>query len=141
MTKGFTLIEVLIAMFVLGVVVVGLFGFITLILKSSHDGQRRIVATALANEKMELLRNLSYDNVGTVGGVPSGPILQTEEIVRNSSTYTVSVDIRYIDDPFDGTAPTDTLNTDYKQARVEVSWDNNLSKRPVLLITQISPSG
>lgn len=141
MNKGFTLIEVLISVFVLGVVVVGLFGFITLILKSTHDGQRRIVATALANEKMEMIRNLSYDAVGTVGGVPPGPIPQTEDITRNNAVFTVDTDIRFIDDPFDGTSPADALNSDYKQARVEVSWDNNLSGRSVLLITQIAPAG
>lgn len=144
MTKGFTIIEVLIAMFVLAVTVIGLFGFVTLILKSTNDGQRRIVATALANEKMEMIRNLPYDSVGTVGGVPSGPIVQTEEAVRNGATYTVRTDIRYVDDDFDGTVtstPADLLNTDYKQARVEVSWTSDVSDRPVLLITQIAPSG
>jgi type II secretory pathway pseudopilin PulG len=141
MTKGFSIIEVLISVFVLGVVVVGMFGFITLILKSTHDAQRRIVATALANEKMEMIRNLSYDDVGTMGGVPAGPIPQTEEVTRNNSTYTVTTDIRYIDDPFDGSGNADSINADYKQARVEVLWNSNISSRTVLLITQITPSG
>ncbi len=144
MSKGFTLIEVLIAMFVLAVVVVGLFGFIVLIVKSAHEGQRRIVATALANEKMEMVRNLPYDSVGTVGGIPDGPILPTEDVISNGATYTVKSDIRYVDDDFDGTIssnPPDLLNTDYKQARIEVSWTNPVSDRPVLLITQIAPSG
>lgn len=144
MKQGFTIIEVVIAVFVLGVVVVGVFGLITLTLKSSHDGQRRIVATGLANEKMEMIRNLPYDSVGTVGGIPSGPIAQSEQIVRNGSTYTVATDIRYIDDAFDGTVtdtPPDLVNTDYKQARVEVSWESPVSSRPVLLITQIAPKG
>ncbi len=144
MNKGFTLIEVIISIFVLGVVVVGLFGFVTLTLKSTHDGRQRIIATALANEKMEMIRNLPYDSVGTVGGIPSGPILQTEQVVRNGATYSVATDIRYVDDAFDGTitgSPVDLLNTDYKQARVEVSWASNLSNRPVLLITQIAPVG
>lgn len=140
-TKGFTIMEVLISTFVLAVTVVGLSGFITLILKSTHEGQRRIVATALANEKMEMIRNLSYDSVGTVGGIPTGPIAQSEEITRNNSTYTVNTDIRYIDDPFDGSGSADSVNADYKQARVEVLWDRNLSDRTVLLISQIAPSG
>ena len=144
MTKGFTLIEILIAVFVLAIIVVGLFGFVVLILKSTHEGQRRIIATGLANEKMEMVRNLSYDSVGTVGGIPAGPIVQSEQVSRNGSTYTVNTDIRYIDDPFDGTvtdSPPDLLNTDYKQVRVEVSWTSTLSDRPVLLITQITPRG
>ncbi len=144
MSKGFGILEVLIATFVIGVVAVGVFSLITLTLKASHDGQRRIIATALANEKMEIIRNLSYASVGTVGGVPSGPILQTEQMSRNGSLYTVATDIRYVDDPYDGTvsgSPPDLLNTDYKQARVEVSWQSNQSTRPVLLITQVAPKG
>lgn len=142
--RGFGIVEVIIATFVIGVVAVGILSLITLTIKSSHDGERRIVATALANEKMEMVRNLPYDSVGTVNGIPSGPILQTEQINRNGADYTVATDIRYIDDPFDGTAsdtPADTLNTDYKQVRVEVSWNSTVSNRPVLLITQVAPQG
>ncbi len=143
--KGFTIIEVVIATFVLGVVVVGVFEFITLTIKSSHDGERRIVATALANEKMEMIRNLPYDSVGTVGGIPNGPIPQTEEVTRNEASYTVTTDIRYYDDPFDGVAggdPADLLGTDYKIARVEVDWASNFPpSRSVLLITHIAPAG
>ncbi len=144
LSNGFGILEVVITTFVIGVVAVGVFSLVTLTLKSSHDGQRRIIATALANETMEMIRNLPYDNVGTVGGLPSGPIAQTQQVSRNGSEYTVAADIRYVDDPYDGTAagnPSDVLNTDYKQARVEVSWQSNVSSRPVLLITQITPKG
>lgn len=142
--KGFGLIEVVIATFVIGVVAVGIASLITLTLKSSHDGQRRIIATALANEKMEMVRNLPYSSVGMVDGVPSGPIVSTEVVSRNGADYTVRTDIRYIDDPFDGTAggnPEDALNTDYKQIRVDVSWNSTVNNRPVLLITQVAPKG
>jgi prepilin-type N-terminal cleavage/methylation domain-containing protein len=143
-SKGFTLIEITIASFVIGVVVIGAFSLVTLTIKASHEGQRRIIATALGNEKMEMIRNLPYATVGTVGGIPSGPILSTEQITRNGSTYTVATDIRYVDDPYDGTAtsnPPDLLNADYKQARVDVSWSGSASSRPILLITQIAPQG
>jgi prepilin-type N-terminal cleavage/methylation domain-containing protein len=142
--KGYTLIEVVIAAFILGTIVVGLFSLITLTLRASHDGQRKIVATALANEKMEQVRNLPYNSVGTSGGIPFGTIPQSQQIVRNGDTYTVATDIRYIDDSYDGTAsstPRDTVNTDYKQVRVEVSWVSNIPSRSVLLITDIVPSG
>jgi prepilin-type N-terminal cleavage/methylation domain-containing protein len=144
MKKGFTMIEVAISVFVLGLVVVGLFGFITLTLKTTHETQRRFIALSLANERMETIRNLPYTDVGTIGGVPVGPILQEEEVIRNNSTYTVNTDIRYVDDVFDGTvtsSPPDLLNTDYKQARVEVSWESNLPSRTILLVTQITPQG
>lgn len=142
--SGFTLLEVVIAGFVLGTIVVGIFSMITLTLKASHDGQLRIIATGLANEKMEQVRNLPYASVGTVGGIPAGSIPQTQQVTRNGQTFTVSTDIRYIDDSYDGTAtssPPDTVNTDYKQARVEVTWASSLPSRSVLLIAQVAPSG
>lgn len=48
-SKGFTLIEITIASFVIGVVVIGAFSLVTLTIKASHEGQRRIIATALGN--------------------------------------------------------------------------------------------
>lgn len=104
-SKGFTLIEALITSFVIGTVTVGIFGLFVLTLRTSNESERRIVAVALANEKMELVRNLPYQNVGTAGGVPSGNIPQSESILRNGVTYAVLTDIRYIDDPYDGEIP------------------------------------
>ena len=62
-------------------------------------------------------------------------------LFRSSNTYTVRTDIRYVDDPYDGKAPSDTLNTDYKQARIEVSWNSPNELKPVLQIMHIAPQG
>lgn len=99
---GFTLIEVVVATFILGTVVAGMFGLFLLTARGAQTGERRIVAVALANEKIETVRNLPYRSVGTVGGVPSGAIVPEETISRNGQTYTVRTDIRYVDDPYDG---------------------------------------
>ncbi|MEX0649531.1 MAG: carboxypeptidase-like regulatory domain-containing protein, partial [Candidatus Andersenbacteria bacterium] len=191
--SGFTFIEIIITTFIIGTVVTGLFGLFVLSLRISHETERRIVAVALANEKMELVRNLPYVNVGTVGGVPAGPLLQEEQVERNALDYTVRMDIRYVDDFYDGeapgtvldeakvtichragtssertlvvgapsldahlshgdtqgacgeggqgTAPEDEYNADYKQVRVEVSWNSNVNAKPVLLITYVTPQG
>ncbi len=101
---GFTLLEVIIVTFIIGTAVAGLFGLFLMTLRSAQVGERRIVAVALANEKMELIRNLPYANVGTAGGVPAGTLAQEETITRNNQTYTVRTDIRYVDDLYDGDA-------------------------------------
>ncbi|MFH1354371.1 MAG: carboxypeptidase regulatory-like domain-containing protein [bacterium] len=100
--QGFTLIELLIATFIIGTTLTGVFGLFVLTLRTAQEGERRVAAVALANERVEMVRNLPYVDVGTVGGVPAGSIPQEEEVVRNGVTYTVRTDIRYIDDPFDG---------------------------------------
>lgn len=142
--RGFTIIEVLIATFIIGVVITGLFGLFVLSLRTVQDNERRIAAVALANERVEMIRNLPYADVGTDGGIPSGSIPQEETVVRNSAPYVVRTDIRYVDDPYDGVAggdPSDLLNTDYKQVRVEVSWNSPTPVTPILLITSVVPQG
>lgn len=143
-SRGFTIIELLIATFIIGTVVTGLFGLFVLSLRSSQEGERRVVAVALANERAEMIRNLPYQNVGTVGGVPAGGIITQETINRNNVNYAVRTDIRYVDDPYDGVAggnPNDLLNTDYKRARVEVSWSGPNPAKPILLIADVAPPG
>lgn len=143
--QGFTIIEVLITAFIIGTVVTGIFGLFVLNISTNREGERRVVALALANERAEMIRNLPYDSVGTEGGVPSGAIKQQEDIVRDGLTYTVKTDIRYVDDPFDKLitdSPPDTLNTDYKQARIEVSWTAaGGATRTTRLLLQVSPPG
>lgn len=143
--QGFTILEILITVFIIGTVVTGIFGLFVLDISTNREGERRVVALALANERAEMIRNLPYNQVGTEGGVPAGAIKQQEAIVRNGLTYTVKTDIRYIDDPFDGLitgSPPDTLNTDYKQARVEVSWTAaGGATRTTRLLLQVSPPG
>src|SRR5688572_8730500 len=95
LSRGFTLIEVVVATFIVGTVVAGMFGLFLLTMRGAQTGERRIVAIALANEKMEMVRNLPYLSVGTIGGVPAGSIPQAETVSRNNQTYTVRTDIRY----------------------------------------------
>jgi hypothetical protein len=91
---------------------------------------------------MEVIRNLPYAEVGTVGGVPSGALLQTEPIIINSLPFTVTTSIVYIDDPYDGVAPNDTINTDYKRVRTEITWGGIYPSRvPMTLVTNIAPKG
>lgn len=100
--SGFTIIEILITTFIIGTVVTGLFGLFVLGLRGAQEGERRIAAIALANERMEMIRNLPYAQVGTSGGVPGGSIAQDETLTRNGVPYIVRVDIRYVDDLYDG---------------------------------------
>jgi len=94
----------------------------------------------LANQKLELAHNLSYNQVGTVGGIPAGSIPETEAITLNKITYTVKTTVFYIDDPFDGSFPNDSLAWDYKRVKVKVSWSGALSGE-LFLQTDIAPKG
>src|SRR3972149_3728932 len=55
----------------------------------------RTTARHLAQEKIEFIRNLPYDNVGTAGGIPSGPLPQTENLTRNGLNFLVTTSVIY----------------------------------------------
>lgn len=140
--RGFTMLETIVALGVLSM----FFGAITVILQAvlTNIGESRVRTTALslAQAKMELIRNLPYISVGTSGGIPSGPIPQTETVTVNGLDFTITTSIIYIDDGFDGVTPADLVNADYKRARVEINWSGIYPSRvPLTLVTNIVPKG
>jgi len=138
--QGFTLIEVMVGIFIMLIIFIGLFELIHFTFRVVAQSKARITATALANQKLELTRNLTYNQVGTLEGIPSGTIPETETQVRNGITFTVKTTVVYIDDAFDNTYPNDPLPTDYKRVRVKVDWGGSISG-DVSLITDVAPKG
>ncbi len=138
--KGFTLVETLVGVGVLMIIIIGLYGAFQLGLKVVAQSKARITATALANQKIEIAKNLPYSQVGTVSGIPSGSITETENITRNGVEYTVKTTVGYVDDEFDGTAPADVLPNDYKIVRVKVTWPGFLGGE-LNLVTNVTPQG
>lgn len=142
--KGFTLIEALVLLFVFSVVTLSFYNVISLGTKYILVSKNKLGAVAIANERMEIIRNLNYNNVGTVGGVVNGNIPQEEEIVENGRNYKIRTLVKYEDDSFDGTlaAGTDVAYKDYKIAKVTVSWNNGGTDQGEVSIfsTFVSPS-
>jgi hypothetical protein len=142
LATGFTMVETIVAIGVLSI----FFTAITLILQKviENIAESRIRATALSlgMQKMEVIRNLPFAAIGTVGGIPSGPVAASEQIIINSQTFTVTTSILYIDDSFDNVAPSDTLPDDYKRIRVQVNWGGAYPSRlPITLVSNIAPNG
>lgn len=89
--------------------------------------KNRMVASALANEKMEVIRNLAFEDIAHTTGSPAGNLLQDEDIIRSGGTYRVHTQIVNRDDDFDGTlggSPNDVDFIDYKDVKLTVSWGN-----------------
>jgi type II secretory pathway pseudopilin PulG len=138
--SGLTFIESLVGIALLLIVFVGIFGLVGLNIKIVAQSKAKAVATALANQKIELARNLTYDQIGTAGGIPSGVIPETENIERNEIAYTVKTTVIYVDDSFDGVLPVDPLAWDYKRIKVKVTWTEFFGGQ-VSLQTDIAPRG
>jgi hypothetical protein len=100
-------------------------------------------ALSLANERMEYIRSLPYDTVGTISGIPNGPIPQSATTTLNGVDYTERVLIEYVDAPQDGldTLDDNGIVADYKRAKVEFSWVINGDPKVISLISNIVPPG
>lgn len=141
--RGQSLLEVLIALALFGILAHALFTLVTTTYSINTFNRSRITARNLAEEKLEIIRNMAYNDIGTIGGIPPGDIPQYETVNLNGLNYTIKTIIIYIDDPFDMQAPNDLLPTDYKRASIEITWEGleSSGKNPVRLITDISPQG
>lgn len=141
--KGDVLIGIIIA---LGIFVI-LSQAVMVLAFSAYDlisyTRARVSARNIAIEEIETIRNAPYDKVGTIGGIPTGIFEQQRVVNRNGQNYTIRTRVVYIDDQFDGVSPIDTLPTDYKRARVDVSWggigESGFSE--ITLVTDIAPRG
>lgn len=139
--SGQVLIGVLVAITIFLILAHALFTLISSSFELVSFNKARITARHLAQEKMELIKNFSYSDVGTIGGIPNGTLIpQSETVYQNGLTYTIKTSIVYVDDTFDGVAPADTKPEDYKRVRVEVSWEGvaQSRKNPVILLSDIS---
>lgn len=140
-----TLIDTMVGSALLLIVFVGVAGVFQLSVDVVTNNKSRAGAIALAAERMEYVRSLSYSSIGTSGGIPSGALAQSETITLNNTDYTRRTTILYGDDPYDGLAGADTYPSesptplDYKSVRVDVSWTSRIGERHITLVTRIEP--
>lgn len=138
--RGDTLVEILVAIGIFTLVSGALYGLFSSGIKLARDTQDRITALALANQHVEIIKNLPYEDIGTMGGHPVGAIERTQSAEVNNIPFTIDTDIDLIDDAYDDLAPIDTLNGDYKKVEINITWPNQVGN-PVTLITNIVPDG
>ncbi len=152
--SGFTLVEAMIVVLIVSLVAVTFYSVFSIGIKTILDSKNRLKASALANEKMEIIKNLDYGAIGTkkddgLGGyyygVPAGDILEYETLEREDKEFFIHTTVQYIDDSYDGTEdgnPDDEVPNDYKTVSVKVSWEADPeTKKAVYLVSRFSPQG
>lgn len=132
--------ETLIGVAIFVIVLTGIYGAFALAIQMTFRNKASATALTIANQRIEMIKNLSYNNVGVLGGIPSGTLMASEVINKNDISFTIDISVVYIDDVFDSITPADTLNVDYKRARVKVSWPGFWGG-DVVLITDVAPNG
>ena len=141
--RGMTLIDVIVGSAIMLVVFLSIFAAFKLSIELVYNTKAKIGAVSLVTERMEYLRGLPYDSVGTAGGIPAGPVAQLEQRSLNAITYTVRTLIQYEDSAEDGLGDDDenAVTADYKTVKVEVLWSVKGSGRSVSAVTRVAPPG
>ncbi len=140
--KGFSLIEVMVGVAIFVIFSVGIYSGIQLVFKVVYQSRLRIVETAVLNEQIEIIRNMSFYDVGIVEGSPAGVLSSVVTTTRNNINFTITRTIRNTDDPYDGTIggdPNDTAPADYKLVEMEISCDTCGQRVPLTMTTYVSP--
>lgn len=140
--RGFTLIETLVGSTIFIVLALSAYKAFGVLMDAVVASRAKLTATTLANEKFEIMRNLPYDDVGILGGLPVGKIQRTEIISRDDYSFTLQTTIRSVDDPFDGTIggnPSDSSPADYKLADLDITCSNCKIFSPLKFTTLVAP--
>lgn len=130
--EGFSLVEIIIAIFILSIIVASTAGAFLFSTKTTLDNEIRMNTINIANETIEKIRALPFSEVGTkflredgtyIDGDPAGDILQEEIRQINGIDYLVKVNINWeeqADWDLAGNA-----QWDYKSVRVSVTPQGN----------------
>lgn len=141
--RGFTLVELLVAVGLFGAIFVGVIGGIRIALDTTYATRAHATATSLAQEQIEYMRSLSYEDIGTTAGIPNGVIPQTQEHQVNGISFRIDNLVRYVDDSADGVGAEDenSVTTDYKEMKVTVHWSGRNKEHAVSLQSLVTPPG
>jgi hypothetical protein len=147
------MIEAALVLFLFSIIALTFYQLFALGSKRILDVRRKLGATALASERMEMIRSLPYASIGTkrpdgaggwTFGIPPGDIIETETVSESGATFTVHTTAQFVDDSFDGTASdgtSDAIPTDYKRVRLEISWEGAEGEQRVVTWGTFSPDG
>jgi len=133
--KGFTFIDVMVGTALVLIVFLGIFGIFQLGLKVVSKSKEKIIATALANQRLEEARNLPYQKIGIEGVDENGVLPAIEYYPSDTQKYTILTDVDCRNNPAD---IGDTCLCDYKTVTVTVSWAGRFLG-DVSLATDIAP--
>lgn len=122
-TSGFTLIEALFGMIILAGLAAAMAGLLTSSITSTALARQRTVAEQAANQQIEYIRRLAYDDVGIVVGNPPGVIAATSSISVNGFSATLTTEVRYVDDP---TPTSYETSANYKRVTVTVTRNDGV---------------
>ncbi len=142
--EGFTILEVVVGIFIFTILVAGVLGSISALTRSVKAAREKTELASLVSADLEIVRNLPYAQVGTVNGNPSGNLPDAPNprtVTIEGRAYRIYYEVTYFDDPADGTAVlgTDSSAADYKQVKMFVQ--STVTGALTTIVTNIAPKG
>ncbi|NVK30146.1 MAG: prepilin-type N-terminal cleavage/methylation domain-containing protein [Gammaproteobacteria bacterium] len=123
--RGFTLLEVLIALVILAVGTVAVIQVQSSLLSATRDSEQRSIAYAVAESKLEELRNFqNYTEFYSITSTSSGSWTPVSVDYGSSSSIEFTFDgsdVSAFDANGDSVAA-DSTDADYKEIKVKVNW-------------------
>ncbi|MBX4195887.1 prepilin-type N-terminal cleavage/methylation domain-containing protein [Candidatus Parcubacteria bacterium] len=139
MQRGFTFVEVIIGVTIFVIVSMGVYKAYSGLYATLSVAHLKVIAADLINERFEIMRNLPYTDVGTLGGNPPGKIPPSQILVRDNVLWSATTTVINVDDPFDGLSGADTKPNDYKLVEISISCVNCKNFQPVVVTGRIAP--
>ncbi len=130
--EGLSLIEVIVGSALFLVVAMAAYGAYSSLFQVAYLDRVKVMALGLADEQMEMVRGMSYADIGLVGGNPPGLLAGTQNVTRGNISFTVMLDIRNVT----SRAP---LFGGGKLIDIEVSCQDCKSSTPVTLVGEVFP--
>ncbi len=139
--RGFSLVEVVFVSAISLVIFGALFSSFKFSFELMNLSRAKLSAMSVANDRMEYFRSLSYSDVGTVSGIPSGTIPQNNVVILNGIEFQERVLVEYVDDIADGQGVSDTngIPSDYKRLKLEYEWTIGGVTNKIFLVSNIVP--
>jgi prepilin-type N-terminal cleavage/methylation domain-containing protein len=140
--KGFTILEVLIGLGILGIVSSAIYFSYANVLDIVQASQYNSAALSIIETEIETVRNMRYEDVGTIGGIPNGILTASRSVTFGGSQFSLGTYVRSIDDPFDGTLggnPSDPAPADFKLVQFEVTCNTCPRFRVISMASYVAP--
>jgi prepilin-type N-terminal cleavage/methylation domain-containing protein len=97
--SGFTLIEMLMSMVILMIVSTPLVMVMSTSVVTQKYNRQRTLAQQAVMQKVEYVRSLPYDSIGTVAGNPSGTVTTSDSLTSSTGlNATLTTQITYVND-------------------------------------------
>ena len=142
---GFSLIESMIGIVIFTLLAGATYQTFMAVSKTIVLDRENTTIANLADQYLEIARNLPYAQIGTTQGNPNGALpdyANLKTAIVGATTYQIYYEVTYTDDPADGLFISGTdmsAPNDYKQ--VKLSIKNTTTGRITNFVTNIVPSG